>query len=93
MELHVEIGVFHPVRPVQSTRDLHEAGAEQGLPVQASLEAGDDILEADEASGSRGGVINTHTAHMLWRIGLLQVDECGVQNAQLFHSLPALTAL
>ena len=85
VELHVKIGVFNPVGPIQAPGHLYDSGAKQWHFAQAPLEAGDDVLEADEATGSCGWVVDSQTAHMLWRVGLLEVDKRCVKYSQLSH--------
>jgi hypothetical protein len=75
VELDIEVGVLDPVGTVNAARYLDQAGSEQGHAAQASFEAGDHILETYESAGCRGGVVDTHAAHMLRCISLLKVDE------------------
>ena len=81
VELHVEIGVFYPVGAIQATGYFNQTGAEQGLLGQAALKPGDYVLEADKTAGSRRGVINAQSTHVLGGVGLLEIDKCRVENA------------
>ena len=58
MELDVEVGILDPVRTIQSPRDVDQPGPEQRLVPQASLERGDDLLEANKAVRRAGRIVD-----------------------------------
>ena len=85
VEFHVKIGVLDPVGSVESAGHLDDSGAKQWHSAQAALKAGDNILEAHKAAGCCRWVVNSKSADMLRRVGLLQIDKGGVEYSQLFH--------
>jgi hypothetical protein len=87
MKFHVEIAVFDPIGSVYTTRYLHQACSEHGLSTQASFKTLDDLFESNKATRCRGRVVDSEATHMLWRIGLFQINECGIQCSKLLHRL------
>jgi len=87
VKLYVKVGILYPVGPVQAGRDGNQAGSEQWLMTQAALKCGYDPLEADESFRGGGWVVQCQSTNMLWRVGLLQVDEGAIEHTELLHSI------
>ena len=75
VELYVEIGVFNPLGPVEAAGNFHQARAEQGVLAKAAFEGRDNLFEAHESARCRRWVINAHTANMLRRICLFEIEK------------------
>ena len=85
MKFDIETRILDPVGAVQSPGDPHQPGAKQRLVGETPLESGDHLLEANFAAGSGRRIIDSQRAHVLGGVGLLHVDECGVEDAKLLH--------
>jgi hypothetical protein len=85
VELHVKIGVLHPVRSIQAPRHLYNSSAKQRHFAKAPLEACDHVFEPNEAAGGSGRVVDSQAAYMLRRVCLLKIYKCSVKYSQLFH--------
>ncbi len=79
VEFHVEIGILHPIGAIKIPRHLDEARAKDGVLLESTFEIGNHTLEAHETTRRRRRVVNPHTAHMLRRVGVLQIDKCRVE--------------
>ena len=85
VELEVEVLVDDPVRAVYAARHLLQSCAKLRRAPQATLETRDHGLEAHEAAGRGRRVVDPEPANVLWRAGQFEVDEGGVEDAELLH--------
>ncbi len=76
--LEVEVAILDPVRVIQIERHVDQLLAKRSRQVQAALEVGEDVLEAQLAPLDRALVVNHDATDVHGRLGGFEVEKRGV---------------